>query len=137
MARLAGPRRTRDLLIVRRLGTPLGPAAAAFRRLAARRAMRTWRSHASRRWERWLGEKRAAARKQQSHRSDLNRRPPDSAAAQSEQKARGDKKKRRGRLPASPQEGGVSHPESATQVPRTPGRKGPRRRKGPRKRRAL
>ena len=32
-ARLAGPRWTRDLLIVRRLGTPLGPAAAAFRDL--------------------------------------------------------------------------------------------------------
>jgi len=32
-ARLAGPRWTRDLLIVRRLGTPLGPAAAAFRSL--------------------------------------------------------------------------------------------------------
>ncbi|HMG18236.1 MAG TPA: LysR family transcriptional regulator [Gemmatimonadales bacterium] len=32
-ARLAGPRWTRDLLIVRRLGTPLGPAAAAFRGL--------------------------------------------------------------------------------------------------------
>ncbi|HYT84250.1 MAG TPA: LysR family transcriptional regulator [Gemmatimonadales bacterium] len=31
--RLAGPRWTRDLLIVRRLGTPLGPAAAAFRAL--------------------------------------------------------------------------------------------------------
>jgi DNA-binding transcriptional LysR family regulator len=30
-ARLAGPRWTRDLLIVRRVGTPLGPAAAAFR----------------------------------------------------------------------------------------------------------
>src|SRR2546425_1199662 len=32
-ARLAGPRWTRDLLIVRRLGTPLGPGAAAFRSL--------------------------------------------------------------------------------------------------------
>src|SRR5207247_8254050 len=32
-ARLAGPRWTRDLLIVRRVGTPLGPAAAAFRDL--------------------------------------------------------------------------------------------------------
>ena len=32
-ARLAGSRWTRDLLIVRRLGTPLGPAAAAFRDL--------------------------------------------------------------------------------------------------------
>ena len=32
-ARLAGPRWTRDLLIVRRPGTPLGPAAAAFRDL--------------------------------------------------------------------------------------------------------
>lgn len=32
-ARLAGPRWTRDLLIVRRPGTPLGPAAAAFREL--------------------------------------------------------------------------------------------------------
>ena len=32
-ARVAGPRWTRDLLIVRRLGTPLGPAAVAFRSL--------------------------------------------------------------------------------------------------------
>jgi DNA-binding transcriptional LysR family regulator len=36
-ARLAGPRWTRDLLIVRRLGTPLGPAAAAFRDLLLER----------------------------------------------------------------------------------------------------
>jgi DNA-binding transcriptional LysR family regulator len=36
-ARLAGPRWTRDLLIVRRPGTPLGPAAAAFRDLLLER----------------------------------------------------------------------------------------------------
>src|SRR5712692_730302 len=129
MARLAGPRRTRDLLIVRRLGTPLGPAAAAFRRLAPRRAMRTWRSHASRRWEGWLEEKRAAARKQQSHRSDLNRRPPDSAVLPPERKVRRDKKKHPDRSPAATRKGGVSHPESATQVPRTPERKGPGKRR--------
>jgi len=35
--RLAGPRWTRDLLIVRRAGTPLGPAAAAFRDLLLER----------------------------------------------------------------------------------------------------
>src|SRR5437016_14036155 len=37
-ARLAGPRWTRDLTIVRRPGTPLGPAAAAFRSLLEARA---------------------------------------------------------------------------------------------------
>ena len=36
--RLAGPRWTRDLLIVQRAGTPLGPAAAAFRSLLEARA---------------------------------------------------------------------------------------------------
>jgi len=36
-ARLAGPRWTRDLLIVRRAGTPLGPAGAAFRDLLLQR----------------------------------------------------------------------------------------------------
>src|SRR5712691_586583 len=64
----------------------------------------------------------------QSHRSDLNRRPPGSAVPPLERKTLRHKEKRPERSPAATRKGGVSHPESATQVPRTPGRKRPRSR---------
>src|SRR5439155_18868697 len=68
-ARLAGPRWTRDLLIVRRLGTPLGPAAAALRSvLLEARAWPTQCGSAVREGRREGAEPRAEQRVSRTHR---------------------------------------------------------------------
>src|SRR6266550_2700562 len=71
--------------------------------------------------------KHAVVRSTESHRSDLNRRPPDSATSPPERKARRHKAERPDRSPAAIRKGSVSHPESATQVPRAARRKRPRK----------
>src|SRR5258708_32185514 len=70
---------------------------------------------------------RERAGAKQSHRAHLNRRPPGPAVPPVERKTLRHKEKRPEQSPAATRKGGVSDPESATQMPRTPGRKRPRR----------